>query len=115
MNKYRRSLYEDEEQEIIDDVEELVIDDQLHEIGENLGYNFTSYNGRGSFSVSDNVEVNVRFTDDIITSIETKILKSPARYNCTRNTTTVDNLSVELQTCVLIIKEIRSKLRVRAW
>lgn len=109
----RHSLYEDEEETIVKDVEEILIEDQLAEIGDNLGYPFTSSNGKGSFSISDNVEVAVRFSPTQITAIEARILKNPARFNCTRNTTTVDNLSVELQTCVLIIKDIRSKLKVR--
>lgn len=112
--RHKYNLHEDEEETIVQDIEEILIEDQLAEIGDNLGYPFTSSNGKGSFSVSDNVEVAVRFTPKQITAIEARILKNPARFNCTRNTTTVDNLSVELQTCVLIIKDIRSKLRVRS-
>lgn len=120
-NYYRKphGLYEDDDDIIlvddeIDDVNDLNIESQLAEIADNLGYNFTSFDGRGSFSVSDNVEVSVRFTRNLITSLDVKILKNPARFSCIKNTTTVDNLSVELQTCVLIIKEIRSKLKVRS-
>jgi len=112
-NRYRNvPIHEDEdiEDEIVDDVEDVVIEDQLFEIGEKLGYDFTASNGSGSFSISDNVEVRVRFTPRGIMSIQTVLLKNPARYDCTKNTTTVDNISVELQTCVLIIKEIKSKL-----
>lgn len=133
MNRYGRyyrkpyDLYEDDEDFVLvdddkyfDDEDEIeIIEDsnvetQLSEIADNLGYNFTSSDGRGSFSVSDNVEVSVRFTQNLITSLDVKILKNPARFSCLKNTTTVDNLSVELQTCVLIIKEIRSKLKVRS-
>ena len=103
--------YFDNEVEIIEDSN---VESQLSEIADNLGYNFTSSDGRGSFSVSDNVEVSVRFTQNLITSLDVRILKNPARFSCLKNTTTVDNLSVELQTCVLIIKEIRSKLKVRS-
>lgn len=123
MRRFRtKRLHEEDEEDFIDgeidiikdiekDEEELTIEDQLYEIGDNLGYDFTSYSGRGSFSISDNVEVSVRYTPEKITSIDTKILKNPAKFNCTKNTTTIDNLSVELQTCVLLIKEIKSKLR----
>ena len=133
MNRYGRyyrkpyDLYEDDEDFVLvdddkyfDDEDEIeIIEDsnvetQLSEIADNLGYNFTSSDGRGSFSVSDNVEVSVRFTQNLITSLDVRILKNPARFSCLKNTTTVDNLSVELQTCVLIIKEIRSKLKVRS-
>jgi hypothetical protein len=110
--------FDDEDDFDIDDEIEIVedsdVESQLSEIADNLGYNFTSSDGRGSFSVSDNVEVSVRFTQNLITSLDVRILKNPARFSCLKNTTTVDNLSVELQTCVLIIKEIRSKLKVRS-
>lgn len=104
---------DDEEIEVVEDeveVEELDIDSGLEEIANKLGFDYTSANGSGSYSVSDNVEVRVRYTKDKIVKIQTVILKNPARYDCTKNTTTVDNLSVELQTCVLIIKEIKQKL-----
>lgn len=133
MNRYGRyyrkpyDLYEDDNDAVLVDddedfdirdeieiVEDSNVETQLSEIADNLGYNFTSSDGRGSFSVSDNVEVSVRFTQNLITSLDVKILKNPARFSCLKNTTTVDNLSVELQTCVLIIKEIRSKLKVRS-
>ena len=120
MNRYSKPLYEaDDEEEIeiiddeIEDVEETLIEDQLAEIGDNLGYPFTSHNGSGSFSISDSVEVSIRFTPTEITAIDVRILKNPARFSCTRNTTTVDNLSVELQTCVMIVKDIRSKVKIR--
>ena len=108
----------DEQDEFIDDVvndieeieDELDIDTTLRDIGDRLGYDFTSSNGSGSFSISDNVEVRVRYTPTKVVKVQTNILKNPARYDCTRNTTTVDNLSVELQTCVLLIKEIKQKL-----
>lgn len=114
----RYDLHEDEdidiEDAVIDDIEEMDIDEQLKKIGDNLGYDFTGSNGSGSFSISDNVEVAVRYTNKEVSAIETRILKRPANFNCLKNTTAVDNLSVELQTCVLIIKDIKSKLRDRA-
>lgn len=108
----------DEQDEFIDDVvddieeieDELDIDATLRDIGEKLGYDFTSSKGSGSFSISDNVEVSVRYTPEKVVKVQTHILKNPPRYDCTKNTTTVDNLSVELQTCVLLIKEIKQKL-----
>lgn len=120
VNMRRGKLYEDDEEieiigdeEEVDEIEEVLLEDKLAEIGDNLGYPFTSHSGRGSFSVSDNVEISVRFTPDEITAIDVRITKNPARFTCTKNTTTVDNLSVELQTCVMIVKDIRSKLNVR--
>jgi HD superfamily phosphodiesterase len=100
----------DEIEEIEDVIEELDIEAVLEEIADKLGFDYTSSNGSGSYSISDNVEVRVRFTPKKISRIQTVILKNPARFDCTKNTTTVDNLSVELQTSVLIIKEIKQKL-----
>ena len=115
-NKFpRKPLREDDDIEVVEDEieeleEEISIDEQLQTIAEKLGFDYTSANGSGSFSISDNVEVRVRFTPNKISRIQTVILKNPARYDCTKNTTTVDNISVELQTCVLIIKEIKQKI-----
>lgn len=101
----------DDDIEVVE-IEEDSIEDQLIEIGDNLGYPFTGSDGKGSFYISDNVEVSVRFSPKSVTSIEARIIKNPARFNCTRSTTTIDNISVELQTCVLVIKDIRSKIKV---
>lgn len=117
MDKYYKKYYdryhtitEDNDEEEIVIEEEVPVTDVLEEIGDNLGYPFTYSGTSGSFSVSDNVEVSVRFSDNKVQRIYTRILKNPARFDCTKNTTTVDNLSVELQTCVLIIKDVRQKL-----
>jgi hypothetical protein len=113
--------FDDEDEYIASDIvndierdvdEELSIEDTLYEIGDNMGFDFITYNGRGSYSISDNVEIDVRYTKDKVTAIDTKIIKNPAKFSCIRNTTTIDNLSVELQTCVMIIKEIKTKLKV---
>ena len=108
-DRYHTITEDNDEEEIIID-EEVPITDVLEEIGDNLGYPFTYSNTSGSFSVSDNVEVAVKFLDNFIQKIYVRILKNPARFDCSKNTTTIDNLSVELQTCVLIIKDVRQKL-----
>ena len=108
-NRYHTITEDNDEEEIVIE-EEVPVTDALEEIGDNLGYPFTYSGTSGSFSVSDNVEVSVRIVNNEVQRIFTRILKNPARFDCTRNTTTVDNLSVELQTCVLIIKDVRQKL-----
>ena len=109
-NKKRRSLYEDEEEEII--IDETSIQDEVYQIVNNLGYDFTiSKNGSdGEISISDNLTIYIRFMGDTISRIYIRTQIDNDRIDCTRNTATADNLSVDLQTCVLIIKEIRQKL-----
>ena len=119
MDKYYKKYYgryhtiteDNDEEEIV--IEDIPVTDVLQEIGDNLGYPFTYSGTNGSFSVSDNVEVSVRIVNNEVQRIFTRILKNPARFDCTKNTATVDNLSVELQTCVLIIKDVRQKLMWR--
>lgn len=85
--------------------------DKLYEIADNLGFPFEETNNTsGRFSISDNVIVVVKYRDDRVMSIHTKITKNPALYDCTHTTSTIDNISTELQSCILIIKDIRSKL-----
>ena len=100
----------DIDDEIDDEIDDIDIEAALIEIGDKLGYDFISSNGSGSFSISDDVEVYVRYTDRGINKLETRILRSNPRFDCTKNTTSVNNLSIELQTAVLIIKDIKSKL-----
>ena len=79
----------------------------------NLGYTFTMNNGSthdGTISISDNLSIYIRFINDSITKIYIITDINNDRIDCTRNTSTADNISVDLQTCVLIIKEIRQKL-----
>jgi hypothetical protein len=102
-----------DEEEIEDDIEEVeeeTIVDKLSKIGDDLGYDFIGGVTSGSFSLSNSVEVFVRYSDDKIQKLEVRLLKSNPRFNCMRNTTEVDNISVELQTATLIVKSVKQKL-----
>lgn len=100
-----------DEEEIEDEVEEEeTIVDKLSKIGDDLGYDFIGGVTSGSFSLSNSVEVFVRYSDDKIQKLEVRLLKSNPRFNCMRNTTEVDNISVELQTATLIVKSVKQKL-----
>lgn len=110
MSESKTIDFDRELKDIDDEIDDIDIEAALIEIGDKLGYDFISSNGSGSFSISDDVEVYVRFTDRGINKLETRILRSNPRFDCTKNTTTVNNLSIELQTAVLIIKDIKSKL-----
>jgi hypothetical protein len=94
----------------IEEVEEETIVDKLSKIGDDLGYDFIGGVTSGSFSLSNSVEVFVRYSDDKIQKLEVRLLKSNPRFNCMRNTTEVDNISVELQTATLIVKSVKQKL-----
>ena len=110
-NRKMRYLHEDEDEEII--IEEPSIQDELYDIVNNLGYTFTMNNGSthdGTISISDNLSIYIRFINDSITKIYIITDINNDRIDCTRNTSTADNISVDIQTCVLIIKEIRQKL-----
>lgn len=101
---------EEEVEDEIEEVEEETIVDKLSKIGDDLGYDFIGGVTSGSFSLSNSVEVFVRYSDDKIQKLEVRLLKSNPRFNCMRNTTEVDNISVELQTATLIVKSVKQKL-----
>jgi hypothetical protein len=101
---------EEEIEDEIEEVEEETIVDKLSKIGDDLGYDFIGGVTSGSFSLSNSVEVFVRYSDDKIQKLEVRLLKSNPRFNCMRNTTEVDNISVELQTATLIVKSVKQKL-----
>lgn len=110
MRSMKSSLNEDED---IDIIEEFDIEAELDEIAENLGYTFEPVKDsttEGTISVSDNLTIYIRYINNEITRIYIKTDIKNDRIDCTRNTTTADNISVELQTCVLIIKDIKQKL-----
>ena len=84
----------------------------LSEIAENLGYSFMpSGNGTsGIISISDELEIVIRYFNGQISKISISTDINGNKIDCTRNTTKADNMSVDLQTCVLIIKDIKQKL-----
>lgn len=91
-------------------VEDILIQDELKEIASDLGYDFIGGQTSGSFSLSDLVEVYVRYSDTEIQKIEVRILSSNPRFNCMRNTTDVEELAVQLQTATLIVKNVKQRL-----
>ena len=101
-------LHEDDE-DIIGDID---IEIELSEIAENLGYSFMpSGNGTsGIISISDELEIIIRYFNGQISKISIFVDIDGDKIDCTRNTTKADNMSVDLQTCVLIIKDIKQKL-----
>lgn len=109
-NKLLKPLTEDEEEEIVEDID---IEAELTAIAEDLGYTFmpnkTGPIG-GTISVSDELSIFIRYNDTGITRIYINFDVVNNKLDCTKNTTTADNMSVELQTCVLIIKDIKQKL-----
>lgn len=110
LKSYRNSLNEAED---IDELEEFDIELELSEIADNLGYTFMPSKDKtteGTISVSDELTIYVRYINNQITRIYIKTDINNDRIDCTRNTTNADNMSVELQTCVLIIKDIKQKL-----
>ena len=104
------NLTEDNEEEILDNLD---IETELDEIANKLGYSFMP-NGNGvsgSISVSDYLTVSLRYYNNEISKITVDCkINNNGKIDCTRNTTTADNLSVDLQTCILIIKDIKQKL-----
>ena len=109
-NKMR--LREEDEDEIEIEVEPSV-EERLIAIADNLGYSFMP-NGKnsteGTISVSDMLTIYIRYTNDEVKRIYIRTQVPGNRIDCSRNTTTADNMSVDLQTCVLIIKDIKQKL-----
>lgn len=110
-NKYSHILEEDENN---DELQQLRT--ELQTIANDLGYDYidTSENGnnRGLISISDDVNILISF-DGNITSLRVRIGREPrkrAKYNCYSNSSTIDNISVELQTASMICSEIRKKL-----
>lgn len=106
-NGINRRLTED------DDIEEIVISDRISEIVSDLGYDFRlnkNNSNEGSISISDNLSIFIRLMNNEISRIYIKMDVANNRIDCTRNTATADNISVDMQTCVLIIKDIKQKL-----
>ena len=96
-----------------DDIEDIAISDRLYDIANDLGYTFSvrkNNSNEGVISISDYLSIDIRFSDDEIKRIFIRTDIDNSRIDCTRNTTTADNISIELQTCVLIIKDIKQKL-----
>ena len=115
MVNYKRMIQENRNKRLTedDDIEDIVLSDRLYDIANDLGYTFTlskNNSNEGVISISDYLSIVIRFADDEIKRIFIRTYIDNSRIDCTRNTTTADNISIELQTCVLIIKDIKQKL-----
>lgn len=108
--KQLRRKAEKEAEKIDDEIEDMIMQDELKKIANDLGYDFIGGQTSGSFSLSNTVEVFVKYNNDRIQKLEVRILNSNPRYNCMRNSTDVEELAVQLQTATLIVKNIKRKL-----
>lgn len=114
MVNYKRMIQKNRNRQLTEDsAEDIEISDRLYDIVNDLGYTFTvskNNSNEGVISISDYLSIVVRFTDNEIKRIFIRTDIDNSRIDCTRNTTTADNISIELQTCVLIIKDIKQKI-----
>lgn len=117
MVNYKRMIQKNRNRKLTeeDDVEEQEISlvDSLKSVANDLGYTFEvsrTNKNEGFISISDYLSIVIRIANEKITRIQIKTKIDSDRIDCTRNTTTADNISIELQTCVLIIKDIKQKL-----
>lgn len=110
-----RPIMEDEER--IDTPEGIQV--QLKEIAEKLGYQYIENSshrlGKGTISITNDLDIIIKY-DKAITSIFVVIGNTlgnsytPPMYDCTYNSSTIDDVSVALQTASMICAEIRQKL-----
>lgn len=108
LNNHRYNFYEDTFEDEVEDVEEILLDDELMQICENLGVDFNISEREFTISISDNVEIVIIKTRNMIKDIITNILTN--EVVCKANTKTLDNMCDEITTSILVIKEIKSKL-----
>ena len=107
-----RPIMEDEEDlDTIEDIQFILID-----IAQNLGYDYMELSenklGAGFISITNNVSIIIKYNSDRITSIEVQIGEfNKNKYDCTTNSSTIDEISVALQTASMICAEIRRKIR----
>ena len=108
-----KTLIEDED--IINTPEK--INNELQKITKNLGYNYKEASsvtlGKGIIYVANDLKIIVRYNtkiNEIYVTVGEKEDRRPL-YNCTDVSSTIDDLSVNLQTASMICDEIRQKIR----
>lgn len=88
--------------------------DKLISISDNMGVRYIDNNdGNFRIIVSDDVSIRVRYTRDRMTRMYVEVLndgKRDVRIDCTRNTKHADSISVDIQTAILIVKDIKNKV-----
>lgn len=108
-----RPIYEDEEE--FDSIEDIQI--TLTEIAQDLGYDYIELSntklGSGQIAITNDVTINVRYDSYRVKSLSVQIgqFNKNTKYDCTTNSSTIDNISVALQTASMILSEIRRKLK----
>ena len=109
---FMRPIMEDEEEFVtIEDMQE-----ELISIAEDMGYNYEESSeklGAGFIAITDDVNILIKYNADKLLSINVQIgdYKTDNKYNCTTNSSSIDEISVALQTASMICSEIRRKLK----
>ena len=113
---------DDEFDDEFDDFEEEVVSEEiansLKTISDKLGISgkmSKKENGLFIYSISSNVKVNVRFSDEVeevFTEIKNnyELENNNIKIDCTDDTTEISNISDYLNTAILLIKDIQDKL-----
>lgn len=90
------------------------INREITQIVKNLGYQYSemgqSY-GKGTISIRNDLNIIIRYNTRL-TDMRVSIGNNDgnANYNCTKNSSSIDELSVALQTASMICDEIRQKI-----
>ena len=88
--------------------------DKLISIADNMGVRYIDNNdGNFKMIISDDVSIRVRYARDRMTRMYVEVLndgKRDVRIDCTRNTKRADSISVDIQTAILIVKDIKNKV-----
>ena len=109
---FMRPIMEDEKEFVtIEDMQE-----ELISIAEDMGYNYEESSeklGAGFIAVTDDVNILIKYNADKLLSIDVQVgdYKTDNKYNCTTNSSSIDEISVALQTASMICSEIRRKLK----
>lgn len=90
--------------------------DKIKKIVTDMGHNYAEQHnnvlGYGVIAISDDVKISITY-NTTLTGMYVSIGSTPvrAKYKCLTNSTSVGDISVELQTAVMIMDTLRSKLR----
>lgn len=107
-----RPIMEDEEElTTIEDIQAVLIS-----IAEDMGYDYMEFSenrlGAGFIAITNDVSIIVKYSREKITSIQVQVGEfNKNKYDCTTNSSTIDSISVSLQTASMICAEIRRKLK----
>ena len=87
---------------------------ELTQIANNLGYQYEEFGqtyGKGIISIRNDLNIIIRYNTQL-TDIRVSIGDNDGNmnYNCTKNSSDIDEVSVALQTASMICNEIRQKI-----